>query len=287
MANYHLSGKIFSRSKGHSAVAAASYRSGEKLHDERMDMTYDYTRKHQILGSEIIAPEHAPDWVYDRETLWNKVEASEKQVNSQVVREIEVSLPRELDFDTQQSLVREYVKQEFISQNMVADASYHTGASSDGGDNPHAHILLTMREIEEDGFARKKNRDWNKKESLVGWREAWADVCNDYLEEAGSNEIVDHRSYYDQGLDIEPTIHMGKDATHMERQGISTDRGDINREIMHQNRVMMQIQAAASWMKKTTIEIYQEIKHRLYEPEKQEQLILEPEPPENDKGFSR
>ncbi len=286
MANYHLSGKIFTRSKGHSAVAAASYRAGEQLYDKRLDLDYDYTRKQQILESEIMAPNHAPDWVYDRQQLWNNAESSEKRKDAQIAREIEVSLPREIDFDDQKALVREFVQKEFIAQGMVADVSYHTSNANDGGENPHAHILLTMRAIEEEGFSKKKNRDWNKKETLIGWRESWADITNDYLATAGSEQTIDHRSYIDQGLTIEPTIHLGKEASHMERQGINTDRGDINREIEHQNRIMLHVQAAASWMKQKTIDIYQEIKHRLQEHETQKQLIPEPEQ-EKERGFSR
>lgn len=233
-----------------------------------------------------MAPDNAPAWAYDREQLWNRAEASEKRKDAQVAREIEVSLPRELDFDNQKSLVREFVQKEFITQGMVADVSYHTSSANDGGENPHAHILLTMRAIEENGFANKKNRDWNKKETLIQWRESWANLTNDYLATAGSEETVDHRSYLDQGLSIEPTIHLGKEASHMERQGIATDRGDINREITHQNRIMMHVQAAASWMKQKTIDIYQEIKHRIQEQTKQEPLIPELDQ-EKERGFSR
>ena len=181
MAIYHMHATVISRASGGSAVAAAAYRSGENLIDERTGEQHDYSRRDGVDGAEIIAPEGAPDWVRDRDRLWNSGEAAEKRKDSQVAREVRVALPRELDPEQRRELVRGFVKAEFSGRGMVADVSYHDGNSV----NPHAHILLTTRELHSDGFGGK-DRSWNSKELLSGWREQWAESANRALEGAGS-----------------------------------------------------------------------------------------------------
>ena len=264
MAIYHLSIKIVSRGKGKSAVAASAYRSGEKIKNEYDGVVHDFTRKGGIAHTEILLPQNAPQEFLDRGTLWNSVEKIEKSKNSQLAREIEIALPKELDREKQIELVREYVKENFVKIGMCADIALH---DKDDG-NPHAHILLTMRPLNEDktwGAKSKKEYildengekvklkngnyktrkintvDWNEQDKAEHWRKAWADITNKYLEENSIQDKVDHRSYQRQGIEQIPTIHLGVSATQMEKKGITTDRGNINREIKHQNKILKEI----------------------------------------------
>ena len=264
MAIYHLCIKIISRGKGKSAVAAASYRSGEKIKNEYDGIVHDFTRKGGIAHTEILLPQNAPQEFSDRGTLWNSVEKIEKSKNSQLAREIEIALPKELNREKQIELVREYVKENFVKVGMCADIALHD--KNDG--NPHAHILLTMRPLNEDktwGAKSKKEYildengekvklkngnyktrkintvDWNEQDKAEEWRKTWADITNKYLEENSIQEKVDHRSYQRQGIEEIPTIHLGVSASQMEKKGIATDRGNINREIRKQNRLLQEI----------------------------------------------
>ena len=276
MAIYHLCIKIISRGKGKSAVAASAYRSGEKIKNEYDGIVHDFTRKGGIAHTEILLPQNAPQEFLDRGTLWNSVEKIEKGKNSQLAREIEVALPKELDREKQINLVREYVKENFVKVGMCADIALHD--KNDG--NPHCHILLTMRPLNEDttwGAKSKKEyildengekvklrngnyktrkintTDWNEQEKAEHWRKAWADITNKYLEENSIQEKVDHRSYQRQGIEQIPTIHLGVSATQMEKKGIATDRGNINREIKHQNAILREIsrriKALLNWIR--------------------------------------
>ena len=276
MAIYHLSIKIISRGKGKSAVAASAYRSGEMIKNEYDGVVHDFTRKGGIAHTEILLPQNAPQEFLDRGTLWNSVEKIEKSKNSQLAREIEVALPKELDREKQINLVREYVKENFVKVGMCADIALHD--KNDG--NPHCHILLTMRPLNEDttwGAKSKKEyifdengekvklkngnyktrkintTDWNEQDKAEEWRKAWADITNKYLEENSIQDKVDHRSYQRQGIEQIPTIHMGVSATQMEKKGIATDRGNINREIKHHNKILREIsrriKALLNWIR--------------------------------------
>ena len=264
MAIYHLSIKIISRGKDKSAVAASAYRSGEKIKNEYDGIVHDFTRKSGIAHTEILLPQNAPKEFLDRGTLWNSVEKIEKSKNSQLAREIEIALPKELDREKKIELVREYVKENFVNAGMCADIALHD--KNDG--NPHAHILLTMRPLNEDttwGAKSKKEYildengekvklkngnyktrkintvDWNEQNKAEEWRKTWADITNKYLEENNIQEKVDHRSYQRQGIEEIPTIHLGVSASQMEKKGIATDRGNINREIRYQNKILREI----------------------------------------------
>jgi ATP-dependent exoDNAse (exonuclease V) alpha subunit len=204
VAIYHLSVKIHSRRSGKSVVAAAAYRAGGSLYEEQTGITHDYTRKEGVEHSEILAPVGAPDWVHDRLTLWNAVEAVEKRKDAQLAREVEVGLPIELEPDEQLGLLREYVKREFVSRGMIADFSIHR----DDPNNPHSHILLTMRPISKAGFGQKE-RSWNERAHLMRWREGWEEVSNEYLARAGLAVRIDCRSLKEQGLDLEPGRKIG------------------------------------------------------------------------------
>ena len=272
IAIYHCSIKIVSRGKGKSAVAAAAYRSGEKLTNEWDGLTHDYTKKGGVVHSEILLPAHAPPAFSDRSTLWNSVELSEKSNNAQLAREVEIALPVELSREEQTRLVREYCSSQFVSKGMIADFNLH----DTGGGNPHAHILLTMRPMDEKGAwlpkskkeyvldengekirlpsGRYKTRkvdlvDWNNRENAEVWRRAWADLTNEFLEQNNRPERIDHRSYERQGIDQIPTVHVGVSATQMEKKGIVTERGELNRNIKAANRILREIRRLVRGLK--------------------------------------
>lgn len=230
MAIFHSSLQVISRGQGKSCMAAAAYRAGEKLYDERQNLNHDYTKK-QNVESEIIAPSNSPSWVNDREKLWNEVDKSETRCNSRTAREINIALPLELSKEQQKELSREYVKENFVDKGMVADVCFHFNDES----NPHFHVMLTTREITKEGFA-KKNREWDKKENATIWREQWANNVNKALERAGYEDRIDHRSYKDQGIDQVPTIHLGKTSSEMEKKNIDNQRTEINKQIKELNK---------------------------------------------------
>jgi hypothetical protein len=251
MAIYHLHLQIITRGDGKSAVAASAYRSGETLHNEYDGVTHDYTRKGGVVHTEILLPANAPAEYTDRNALWNAVEKIEKQKNAQLAREVEVALPMELTMDQNIALVRKYVRENFVNAGMVADVCVH--APDREKPNPHAHIMLTMRPFNDDktwGTKIKKvnkkpvyTTDWNNREKAEQWRAAWAGAVNAELAQSGFAETVDHRSYVRQGIDKIPSVHLGVSATQMERRGIVTERGDINRDITVTNSQLRQTQA--------------------------------------------
>lgn len=230
MAIYHCSVKVISRSSGASAVAAGAYRSGEKILDEKTGLTHDYTKKEGVDHTQIIAPDDAPEWVYDRSTLWNEVEACEKRKDSQLCREIQVALPKELSLEQNKKLVCEFIQEQCVSKGMIADLVIHHAKEK----NPHAHILLTTRSIQKDGFG-PKNRDWNKKEVLESWRESWQEKANHHLQRHGHESKIDHRTLEAQGIDRIPQIHIGAKVSEMESRGIRTERGAQALKIVSDN----------------------------------------------------
>ena len=232
MAIYYFNASVISRSKGRSATASAAYRAGEKILDIRTGEIHDYRKKKGVDEKIILAPSSAPDWVFVRAKLWNEVERFERRRNSQLAREIKLAIPVELDRTQQLELVQKFVTEQFVSQGMVADLTFHDLDSH----NPHAHIMLTMREINEDGFSPKKNRDWNKRELLEKQREAWAISANYALEIAGVSEKIDHRTLSAQGINRIPQIHLGAAVTAMMKRGIVTEKEKHYREIESANR---------------------------------------------------
>ncbi|EEQ8668566.1 MobA/MobL family protein, partial [Escherichia coli] len=234
MAIYHLSMKIISRNSGYSAVASAAYRSGSLMLDERTGLTHDYTRKSGVAEAVILTPATAPVWCTNRAELWNAVEKAERRKNSQLAREIELAIPRELPQDAARETVLAFVRENFVSQGMIADVAFHHMDKT----NPHAHIMLTTRAVGPAGFGGKV-RDWNDRTHAETWRASWADHANRALVNAGYQEEIDHRSYERQGLEKTPGIHLGKSACAMETRGIETERGEQNRLI---NRLNLEIQ---------------------------------------------
>ena len=190
---YHLRATMISRSSGRSATAAAAYRSAERIHDQRTGLSFDYRARSGVEHVEILAPERSPEWVQDRTALWNAVEAAEMRKNSQVAREIRVAVPAELDREQRIALVRNFCQRSFVDRGMVADIALHAPGREGDERNHHAHILLTTRDIGPEGFSTK-NRDWNAKELLEDWREAWARDSNHALERCGHEARIDHRT---------------------------------------------------------------------------------------------
>lgn len=236
MAHFHLTMQIIKRSAGRSVVAAAAYRAGERLMDERQGIIHDYRNRQGVEHKEILLPADAPVWVRsaNREALWNAVEAGEKRKDAQTARELQLMIPRELDPPDRIRLVRDYISKTFVSRGMVADVCWHNKVASDGLQNPHAHVLLTMRPLTADGFGLKSrhefipdpsgrvfpdgrpvmvesNRDsWNSVEYLEKCRESWEVLANRALAEAGSSARIDRRSFLERGISRlpEPALRM-------------------------------------------------------------------------------
>ncbi|OXE35059.1 MAG: hypothetical protein CGW95_16215 [Phenylobacterium zucineum] len=235
-----------------SVVAAAAYRSGERLFDVSQGKWFDFD-KPDVVHTEIMIPEgvEAPPWITDRQTLWNMVERSEKRVDAQLAREVEITLPRELSKEQQIALVRRFVGDQFVRQGMIADIGLHRPDASDGREQPHTHVLLTLRRLDagsETGFASTKKRDWNEREDIARavaearkrfnntglsvdkealeaaearrnvnvWRERWAAYANDALAQAGSEARIDHRTLEKQGISRPAQIALGL-ARHIEK----------------------------------------------------------------------
>ena len=270
LAIYHNNANVCSGNKGGSAVASAAYQAGEKLYSEIDKEAKDYTRKENVLDNGIVKPENAPNWCLDREKLWNEVERKEG-IDGQYCRKHDLALPKELTFEQQKQLVLDYCN--YLSkQGMVCDYAIHNNKA---GTNPHCHILTTMRSFDENGNWRAKEKnvtlrdkdgkaicigrdkkgrkrykhttikltDWDKKETLVKWREQWADLSNRALEQAGSNERISAKSYEKQGIDKMPTEHLGYAMSYLEKRGIVTDRGKYNRSVKEINEEYAQLTA--------------------------------------------
>lgn len=263
MANPHFEIKITKRSKRQSAVAGAAYQSGENLFSEYDQKHKDYRKKEGVVYTEIMLPSHAPPEYADREQLWNAVEAVENQWNSQLARRFVLALPREVPEELYPQMVQDYCNQFFVSKGMIVDFAIHDPKPP--GHNPHCHVMLTMRAMDEHGKWLPKARkvydldengerirlpsgnwkshkentvDWNEQYHGQEWRTGWETVQNRYLEMVNSPVRVDLRSYEKQGLDIIPTVHMGAAVTQMERRGIQTNIGNLNRDIKSANRMM-------------------------------------------------
>ena len=311
MAIYHLEAKVVSRGAGRSAVAASAYLSCSRLYNDYDGIQHDYTKKQGLVWQEVFLPAMAPPEWKDREQLWNAVEEVETSKDSRLAREFVVALPIELNRENQIELLQEFIREQFVSDGMCADAAIH----DTDGHNPHAHILLTVRPLDERGkwqyktekeylcmkngeergftaaeFRTAKNdgwekqypykvgkkkvymtpsaadaqglvradkhpkstrygrqnpisERWNSEEQLVEWRKEWADVTNRYLERAGREERIDHRSNAARGLDEIPTIHEGVAAQALERKGIISDRCEINRQIKADSALLRELKA--------------------------------------------
>ncbi|TRC87877.1 Ti-type conjugative transfer relaxase TraA [Mesorhizobium sp. WSM4310] len=239
MAIYHLHVKVIGRKAGSSAVASAAYRSASRLRDERIERSHDFSAKRGVVHSEVLLPENALGAWSDRERLWNDVEAFEVRKDAQLAREVEFALPRELSQAQGIELARHFVQAEFVSRGMVADLNVHWDRAEDGSPKPHAHVMLTMRSVDENGFGPKV-RGWNQTELVERWRERWAELANERLAELDIDARIDHRSLEAQGIALEPQTQIGAPAQRIEGSGldaagIEADRAELHREIARNN----------------------------------------------------
>lgn len=309
MAIYHMESKIVSRGMGRSVVAASAYMSCSQMYNDYDGIQHDYTKKQGLVWQQVFLPAQAPQEWHDREQLWNAVEAAEKTKDSRLAREIIVALPVELEPDEQIALTSAYISQQFAADGMCADVAIH----DTDGHNPHVHILLTMRPLnengtwqyktekeylcmkdgEERGFTAAEFKDaqlegwekqylyrvgrkrvymtlsaaaehgyaradkhpkssrygrqnpitarWNSEDQLISWREAWADMANRAIEQAGLEERIDHRSHAVRGIDEQPTIHEGMEAMHLEEKGFVSERRALNRQIRADNALLREL----------------------------------------------
>jgi len=289
----HLEIRIVQRSKGSSAVAGAAYQAGEKLFSEYDQKSKDHRRKQpEVVYTEIMFPANAPPEYADRATLWNAVEEVEKQWNSQLARRFILALPREIPTEMYPHMMQEYCREHFVSKGMCCDFAIHD--PDPPGHNPHCHIMLTMRAIDENGKWLPKSRkvydldengeriklpsgrwkshkedtvDWNEQYHAEEWRHGWELVQNKYLELAGSPERVDMRSYERQGLDVLPTVHMGAAVSALERKGIETNIGNLNRDIKAANRMMSAIRSTIRNLRNWIADIMEATKEAFAETE--------------------
>ncbi|RAZ89061.1 Ti-type conjugative transfer relaxase TraA [Mesorhizobium hawassense] len=239
MAIYHLHVKVIGRKTGSSAVASAAYRSASRLRDERIDRSHDFSAKRGVVHSEVLLPQKAPEAWSDRERLWNDVEALEVRKDAQLAREVEFALPRELSQAQGIELARDFVQAEFVSRGMVADLNVHWDRAEDGSPKPHAHVMLTMRSVDKNGFGPKV-RGWNQTELVERWRERWAELANERLAELDIDARIDHRSLEAQGIALEPQTQIGAPAQRIEGSGldaagIEADRAELHRHISRNN----------------------------------------------------
>jgi hypothetical protein len=229
---YHCSVKPVSRSAGRSVVAAAAYRLGERLHDERYDTLHDYTRRSGVENAFTMAPGDAPDWALDPERLWNEAEKAETRKNSTLGREIELALPAFLTPEERRDIVQRFAEELIDRYGVAVSAAIHEPGKGDER-NFHAHILFTTREMTAEGLGKKTrildDRSTGPQEVLK-LRELAADLINAQLEAVNADTRVDHRSFKDRGIEQEPTTHLGPIAANMERRGEPSDRGEVNRQ---------------------------------------------------------
>ena len=273
----HFEMTVISRGKNQSAVEKAAYQSGEKLYSERDHRTKYYKAKEDIVFTEIQLPPNAPPEYSDRNTLWNAVEAAEPNWNSQLCRRFVISCPRELSLEDNIALIREYCQKEFVARGMIADIGFHDPEPP--GHNPHAHVLLTMRPMDEQGHWMKKARkeyvldesgnrirgrngkwktrkvstaDWDLKTNAETWRHDWEVIQNAYLEKAGRPERVSMKSLERQGIDRIPEVHMGPAVSALEKKGMRTNIGNLNRDIRKTNRLIAKLKQTitqlAAWL---------------------------------------
>ena len=277
IALFHFHVTQIKRSAGQSAVATAAYRAGEKLHSEYYGEDSDYTRKGGVICSDILLPSHAPPEYADRQTLWNAVEKAERGKKAQLAYSFDIALQNEFSMQENIDLARQFLLDNFVSRGMVTDFAVHQPDKEDGGiSNPHFHVMCPIRPLDEHGRWGNKQRreylldehgerirdeagnyvfnavpttDWGSPDTLEHWRQAWADLCNQKFAEKELDCRIDHRSYERQGIDQIPTVHVGVSATQMEKKGIVTERGELNRNINAANRILREIRRLVRGLK--------------------------------------
>ena len=274
MALFHFHVGQVKRSAGQSAIESAAYRAGEKLYSEYYGQVSDYTRKGGVIHAEILLPPHAPREYADRQTLWNAVEAAERNKNAQLAYSFDIALQNEFSIEENIALSRQFLLDNFVSRGMIADFAVHQPDKKDGIPNPHFHVLCPIRPHNPDGTWGAKQRrvyrkdgkfdavpttDWGKPETLEAWREAWAALCNAKFEEKGLPDRIDHRSYERQGVEQHPTVHEGVAVRQMEARGLVTNKGERNRWIKSANTMLRalrdRIKSLAAWLTSTRVRL--------------------------------
>ncbi len=244
MAIYHAHIQVIGRSAGRSVVAAAAYRAAERLHDAKLGREHDYSAKADVVHSEILLPDGAPARWHGGETraetqaarsiLWNEVDGVERRKDAQLAREMEFAIPRELSRAEAVGLARDFVREQFVDRGMVADLNVHWAMGEDGQAKPHAHVLLTMRAVTPEGFGAKV-REWNSSELYEGVRSRWAELANERLAQQGHDARIDHRSYAEQGIGLEPQHKIGPAGARREQRGEDAERAAEHRAIAARN----------------------------------------------------
>ena len=291
MALYHFSVKQVSRGKGQTVVNSAAYISGQKLYNDYYGQTHDYTKKSGVVFTEILTPEYVPERLTDRETLWNEVEKVEKSKRAQLAYSFDIALQNELTLDENIELARAFCREQFVAHGMIVDLAVHEGKSKneDEPDNPHFHVLAPIRPFTEDGrWGNKQKREyvldedgnrikdakgkdifnavsttgWNDPELLKEWRRAWTEKVNEKFRECHMAARIDHRSYKEQGIDLIPTIHEGYEVRAMEKKGIKTIIGELNRAIRQFNQMFISLKESIQWMKTAYEEMKVELDRR-------------------------
>lgn len=243
---YHVSVKTMGRSAGRSVVAAAAYRLGERLHEEQIDATHDYRRRSGVAGTFTCAPAAAPDWAHDPERLWNAANAAEKRKNSTLAREVELALPAAVSAEAREGIAWDFAQHLVERYGVAVSGAIHAPGREGDPRNHHAHIMFTTREMTPEGLGTKTRVLDSKAtgpQEIAYLRGYACDLINTALEEAGSDERVDHRSFAARGIDAEPSEHLGPSASAMERRGEVSERGDLNRETEARNRQWTEDQA--------------------------------------------
>ncbi len=238
---YHCSLKPVSRSAGRSVVAAAAYRLGECLNDERYATVHDYTRRRGVEATFTVAPLDAPEWAHNPESLWNAAERAEKRINSTLGREIELALPSLLSPEERQRITEKFAAELVERYHVAVSVAIHAPGGKGDDRNHHAHILFTTREMTPEGLGKKTRVLDDRKtgpQEVVKLRELAADIINESLAAAHSDIRVDHRSFKERGIDKEPTTHLGPAASEMERRGEPSERGDMNRDTDRSNALV-------------------------------------------------
>jgi Ti-type conjugative transfer relaxase TraA len=247
LAIYHLSMKPISRASGRSSVAAAAYRAGECLTNERDGLTHDFTRREGVEHAEIVVPEGASaEWALGRSALWNAAEQAENRKDARVAREFEIALPHELSGEQRLELTRAFAQDLSDRYGTAVDYAIHAPHGATDVRNHHAHLLMTTRRVTAEGLAEKsfieRENKWlaandlpTAQVQLREVRQAWEQVANEHLARAGLDIRIDHRSHQERGLEIEPTEHMGVHATQMERRGKAVGRGRLDAEAARRN----------------------------------------------------
>lgn len=239
MAIYHLSVKPISRSAGRSATAAAAYRAGCEIVDQRTGEIHDYTRKRGVKSADIVLPDGAPTWATNRAKLWNAAELAEKRKDACVAREFEVALPFELSPAERRQLALDFAKDMANREGCAVDVAIHAPTKKGDNRNHHAHILRTTRRVEANGLGAKLDTEQanrKRKDDIEAVRARWAELTNVHLERAGHAARVDQRTLEEQGQSRLPTQHLGPFVAALEARGIKTDLGNLNRARAEKNK---------------------------------------------------